>query len=366
MLADISLALSSLKMISTHKGKIVVLTPDDLYSRYIEFLPLLTSNAMTWSFSLVTLFFHALPSELQVAVQSGVYGLPDLSTLLTSSLQEQKLQRLREKDVIAHKLLEDEGKRIRKLMTTFSTKSASNSLQMEANCHYQNNSLAEQTLAAQSTPRPDKPLVKGTDGRMYPKNPFNGYISRFPDEFTRCLGCGSTEHRFRECPRSTDKDLREIFWHEMWAHIPTTRKKPSPPFATTNSFISSPSISFNPPLPSCSNSNSVTWQEHRDAKRPHFFTLFARISNISASKKKPMPISINNSLPSVSILLGLTREADNGVRMLVDTGASMNSGYLDYHLWVMYLWSDDRAYSLPHTVYCEQQGPTYLIVCFGY
>ena len=47
MLADISLALSSLKMISTHKGKIVVLTPDDLYSRYIEFLPLLAPNAMT-------------------------------------------------------------------------------------------------------------------------------------------------------------------------------------------------------------------------------------------------------------------------------------------------------------------------------
>ena len=48
-----------------------------------------------------------------------------------------------------------------------------------------------------------------------------------------------------------------------------------------------------------------------------------------------MPISINNSLPSVSFLLGLTMEADNGMRMLVDTGVAMNSGYLDYHLWVM-------------------------------
>ena len=28
-------------------------------------------------------------------------------------------------------------------------------------------------------------------------------------------------------------------------------------------------------------------------------------------------------------------EADNGMRMLVDTGAAINSGYLDYHLWVM-------------------------------
>ena len=48
-----------------------------------------------------------------------------------------------------------------------------------------------------------------------------------------------------------------------------------------------------------------------------------------------MPISINNSLPSISILLGLTMEAVNGMRMLVETGTAMNSEYLDYHLWVM-------------------------------
>ena len=58
-------------MIATHKGKLVVLTLDDLYSRYIELLPLLASNAMTLSFFFVTLFFHALPFELQEAVQSG-------------------------------------------------------------------------------------------------------------------------------------------------------------------------------------------------------------------------------------------------------------------------------------------------------
>ena len=170
-------------------------------------------------------------------------------------------------------------------MTTFGTKSARNSLQMEANCHYQNNSLAEQTLAAHFTPRPDRPLVKGSDGKMYPLNPSNGYISRFAEDFTGYIGCGSPTHQFRGCPQSTDKDLREIFWRELWAHIPTTRKKPSPPFATTNRFFSSLSIPSNPPLPPHSNSNSVTWQEHQDAKRPRFFTLFARISNISASKK---------------------------------------------------------------------------------
>ena len=130
ILADISLALTY-----------------DLYSYYIEFLPLLAPNAMTWSFSLVTSFFHALPSELQETIQSGGYVLLDLSTLLTSYLQEQELQRLLEQAVAAHMLLEDEGKRIRKLMTTFGTIHgfAINGLQMESDC-LNSNSLVEHTL----------------------------------------------------------------------------------------------------------------------------------------------------------------------------------------------------------------------------
>ena len=67
----------------------------------------------------------------------------------------------------------------------------------------------------------------------------------------------------------------------------------------------------------------------------HVFLLYLLASLIFRLLKKTMPISINNSLPSLSFLLGLTMEADNGMRMLVDTGAAMNSGYLDYHLWVM-------------------------------
>ena len=61
MLDDISLALMSLKMISKHKGKVIALTPDDLYSCFVGFLPLLAPNVMTWSFSFVTLFFMHFP-----------------------------------------------------------------------------------------------------------------------------------------------------------------------------------------------------------------------------------------------------------------------------------------------------------------
>ena len=64
MLADISLVLSKLKMVYTVRGKNISLTPDDLFSRFISFLPLILPNVMSWSFCLVALFFQDLSTEL--------------------------------------------------------------------------------------------------------------------------------------------------------------------------------------------------------------------------------------------------------------------------------------------------------------
>ena len=48
-----------------------------------------------------------------------------------------------------------------------------------------------------------------------------------------------------------------------------------------------------------------------------------------------MPIQINNSLPSICLHIGLIKDEENKIRMLLDTGSAMNSGNLNYHLWVM-------------------------------
>ena len=48
-----------------------------------------------------------------------------------------------------------------------------------------------------------------------------------------------------------------------------------------------------------------------------------------------MPLSINNSLPSTCLHLGLIDEEENKVRMLLDTSVVMNSGNMSYHLWVI-------------------------------
>ena len=97
-------------MIYTVRGKKISLTPDDIFSRFTSFLFLFSPNAMSWSFCLVTLFFQDLPTELQEAIQLGVYMFPDISKLTTSLLQEQYLQQLREHVVVTYKTLIDESR----------------------------------------------------------------------------------------------------------------------------------------------------------------------------------------------------------------------------------------------------------------
>ena len=48
-----------------------------------------------------------------------------------------------------------------------------------------------------------------------------------------------------------------------------------------------------------------------------------------------MPISINNSLPSIYLHIGSIADDKNKMRKLVDTGAVMTTGNKAYHQWVM-------------------------------
>ena len=69
-------------------------------------------------------------------------------------------------------------------------------------------------------------------------------------------------------------------------------------------------------------------------KRPRS-TRFFCMTNISSSLKKNMPISINNSLPSINLYIGIPEDIKIHIRMLVDIGAIINTGNLKYSLWVM-------------------------------
>ena len=108
MMHDIYLSLSSLKLESKSNGKTTYLTPDSLFQRFIEFTSLLSLNATSWSFSLVTIFYNALSIKLQESIRFDGYILPNNSTLSTLFDQTAALQALREIAVVAHQSLATE------------------------------------------------------------------------------------------------------------------------------------------------------------------------------------------------------------------------------------------------------------------
>ena len=57
--------------------------------------------------------------------------------------------------------------------------------------------------------------------------------------------------------------------------------------------------------------------------------------NISSFPKKLMPISINNSLPSINLYIYNPENDEIHIRILVDTRATMNIRNLQYYMWVM-------------------------------
>ena len=181
---------------------------------------------MTWSFFLVILFFHAMSSELQEAVQLGGYIFPDISTLTTSLLQEQALQTLREIAVVSFKKLSDETRRIRRIMSQNVALNNSTQHHLASNNnntsdsptladHNHQGSAAEQTITQHTntdSKQSDRPLTKRNNGKYYPTNPTNGYISNWEDGFQGCLGCGNSQHRFATCTNKHKSLSRQIFW----------------------------------------------------------------------------------------------------------------------------------------------------------
>ena len=190
MMHDIYLALSSLKLESRVNGKTITFTPDSLYQRFIEFTPLLSPNATSWLFSLVTLFYNALSVELQESIRLDGYILPNNSTLSTLFDQTSALQMLREIAVVTHQSLAIEKKQILRLINSVASCNPRliNYAADINNMHFQ----VEETIRAHSSNNPnsrkDRPQVKGQDGKFYQKIPGMDYVSRFIDGFRGCFG----------------------------------------------------------------------------------------------------------------------------------------------------------------------------------
>ena len=163
---------------------------------------------------------------------------------------------------------------------------------------HHSSSSAEQTIVTHSNPEAmvnERPLAVKKDGFSYPQNPTNGYISRWRDGFRGCLSCGSDTHRFASCTSRSDPTNKLLFWKELWAHVPTTRKKKSEPIH--QSLIDAD--------PSCSPSNKATANciqtdiapnprkrldnfhgtksTNNSSKEARFHAIFVHVNNVSSN-----------------------------------------------------------------------------------
>ena len=110
---------------------------------------------------------------------------------------------MREKYVVAHKLLCEEKQRVVSILHYISPRNAGiHPIILQAEETIRSHTGTPDT---HTQPRPSRPLVIGKDGKSYPTNPTTNYISRFADGFRGCLGCGSVSHLFVNAPRNTTR-----------------------------------------------------------------------------------------------------------------------------------------------------------------
>ena len=110
IITDVERELTHLRLEYRFKGQVQTLTPDDLYRRYQDFVPLLLEDANEWYLHIAVLFLNALPVTLKELVVGQRYKLPRFSLLSTKILQKHKLEVLREKMVTSQQSFEEETK----------------------------------------------------------------------------------------------------------------------------------------------------------------------------------------------------------------------------------------------------------------
>ena len=120
IIADVETELSRLKLETRVRGQHQHMSPDELYRRYQDFIPLLPDDAHDWSFHLVVMFLNALPVTLKELILAQGYKFPRFSELSTAVLQQQTLDILREKTVKAKETFNQEKHRIKTMVASFS------------------------------------------------------------------------------------------------------------------------------------------------------------------------------------------------------------------------------------------------------
>ena len=92
---DIGNQLRRFTLSYTYRGKLRQSTPDLIFSRYLDLLPMLPEANDTWGFNLVNLFWSAMTSTIREAILDKGYALPPYANMRSKTQQKMHLVALR-------------------------------------------------------------------------------------------------------------------------------------------------------------------------------------------------------------------------------------------------------------------------------
>ena len=253
-------------------GNTLEAQPDTIYERMIVFVTLLPEDVSIWHFTLPTLYWEALSSELQAKLIRHDIRPADPSTLLTKQDHIDQLTILRDRARLEYVKLQEKESFFHRMQsrankgshrqhvqthTLSTTRSYStpryhydpvilehNTTSVElptptkrkddsnhyntSSSYYNSQSRAEQTMhnahRAQSHsglfPQKFVRTFHTSNGKQYPDHPDGSQrYSRFPVSFDGCFGCGG-RHPFRECGSRTDPITKKNFHFDIQCHNP--------------------------------------------------------------------------------------------------------------------------------------------------
>ena len=390
-------------------GKKVILTPDDLYARYVEILPLMGPDSSQWRANIALTYHSALTDEVKEVMKEQGYTKPKKCDMKTAADEIQQLQIARSAAKKAMDKIDAESKRMKHhmehhrslLVVQPAASPAAQPPQQQQQqqqplvaASYYGQSPAEGMLQAYNAPQyksaSPASSASSSSGPRWNTDPPPPGVLPLPVNFRGCMACGNPNAMFRTCPCNDGSTERnKVFFRALHHYKPHTKKYPDRPADTANQSKSvswAPDITTSAPAPTVAASqallslqkgdgtattqsrravdNRPAWMstststtstvtptsEKKDDKSDvlsclHTDFQFLSLHSNSADKKRPMPISINNGLPTIYMQLGL-REAkpDMAVEKLgsllmlggtYDTGSSMNLGNAAFHLWIM-------------------------------
>jgi len=209
-------------------GKLIITTPDTVFNKMLDYLPILPDDARKWTFCLSSVYYNALSEKIRNRITVDKYTVPQPSLLAIKEDQLRIMTLCRAwavKALARIGLVEDSVQnRISREITGLCA--SGNFVQQT---HQQQQQQADDTIRQEQYKKKralDLPsgCVQSfvtADGLQYPCHPEDvGKYSQFPMDFRGCLGCGNEHHDFSDCPNKRDPNCYKKFYWNLHCHKP--------------------------------------------------------------------------------------------------------------------------------------------------